>query len=123
LKKAAGQGSNNRAKFYALWLLLKTAKEKGLKQFQVYGDSKMLMYWANNKYQTGNLTLVPIMNQVMEVKNRFEEISFNHIYREYNTKADQLSKETLLMQEGILFEQEFRRGSQISIHERSLYLS
>lgn len=43
LKYAAGQGTNNRAEFYALWLLLKTVADKGLTHLQVRRDSKMLM--------------------------------------------------------------------------------
>lgn len=48
-KYAAGEGTNNRAEFFALCLLLKTAEEKGLNQLHVYGESKTLIDWANNK--------------------------------------------------------------------------
>lgn len=45
LKYAAGQGTNNRA----VWFLLKTAANRGIVHLQVFGDSKLLMDWANNK--------------------------------------------------------------------------
>ena len=42
LKCIAGQ--ENRAKLYALWVLLKAAEERGLEHFQVYGDSKLMSH-------------------------------------------------------------------------------
>jgi len=43
LKYAAGEGTNNRVELYALWILLKCAKEKGLHKLQVLGDSKLVI--------------------------------------------------------------------------------
>jgi ribonuclease HI len=117
LKFAAGQGANNRAELSVLWLLLKTAVEKGLTKLQVFGDSKLMVNWANNQCRMDNLLLVPLMNQFLEVKEKFEDISFSHVFREFNSIADQLSKEALLLQEGLLYEQEFRGGTLISASE------
>jgi hypothetical protein len=62
----------------------------------------MLMDWENNKCKIENMLLVPIMNQVMQVKINFHDLYFTCIYREFNSKVDQLSKEELLLQEGVL---------------------
>ena len=43
------------------------------------------------------------------VKKNFEEISFAHIYKEFNIKADLLSKESLTMQEILLEKQVFKQ--------------
>ena len=37
-------GKENRAELYALWVLLKDAKERGLEHFQVFGDSKLMSH-------------------------------------------------------------------------------
>jgi ribonuclease HI len=108
LKFGAGQGTNNRVEFYALWILLKVAGEKNVSRLQVLGDSKLLMDWENGKNQITNMALSPIMELCLEKKKIFEEISFSHVYREFNYKADKLSKEALILQEGHLIEQEFR---------------
>jgi hypothetical protein len=50
------------------------------------------------------------MIKVLKVKEKFEEVSFNQIFREFNTRANLLSKEALSLQEWILREQEFRVG-------------
>lgn len=54
---------------------------RALKQLQVSRDSKILMDWANSKCRIDNILLAPIMNQVLEVKQQFDGISFVHIYR------------------------------------------
>ena len=64
LKFTAGQGTNNHAEFYTLWILLKTAGEKELKQLQVFGDSKLLIDWANQCHGILNLGLLSIILQV-----------------------------------------------------------
>jgi hypothetical protein len=79
LHATAEQGTNNRGKFYVLWVLTKTAKEKGQKHLQVYEDSKLMMDWANSRCRIDNILLAPIMNPVLEVKQHFDDISFVHI--------------------------------------------
>jgi hypothetical protein len=37
------------------------------------------------------------MNQILEIKISFDDISFHHIFREYNTKIDQRPKEAILL--------------------------
>jgi len=76
LKCAVGQGTNNQAEFYPSWILLKTTAGKGLKDLQVFGDSKMLMDWTNHQCRIENMLLVPIMNQVLELKHSFDDLSF-----------------------------------------------
>jgi hypothetical protein len=57
------------------------------------------------------------MNQFLEVKEKFKDISFSYVFREFNSIANQLSKEAILLQEGLLYEQEFRGGTLISASE------
>jgi hypothetical protein len=51
-----------------------------MKHLQVFGDSRILMDWANNKCKFDNIMLAPIMNQVLEVKCSFDEIYFSHTH-------------------------------------------
>jgi hypothetical protein len=39
------------------------------------------------------------MNRVPDVKSRFEFISFTHIFRKFNSKADFISKSALSLQQ------------------------
>jgi ribonuclease HI len=120
LKFAAGPGTN-KTELCALWLRLKSAVDKGLTKLQVLGDSKVMVDRANNQCRIANLVLQPLTIQFQEEKKKFEDIYFSHIYEEFNSLADQLSKEALLMQEGLLTEHEFMEGSQVSASERFLF--
>jgi hypothetical protein len=80
-----------------------------------------MVNWANNQCRMDNLLLVPLMNQFLEAKEKFEDISFSRVFREFNSIADQLSKEALLLQQGLLDEQEFRGGALISASEWTLF--
>ena len=60
-------GTNNKEEVYALLVLMKIAEEKGSK---------------SSICQITNLTLGPIMNRVLEVKNHFDFIFFTCIYRD-----------------------------------------
>ena len=63
-----GEGTNNRADTYALWMLLKAAVEKGIRTLQVLGDSKLLIDWENGHSQISNLNLNPILELILELK-------------------------------------------------------
>jgi ribonuclease HI len=101
LKYGAGRGTNNRAEIYALWILLKVAVDKQVRKIQVLGDSKLVMDWANGKAQI-------ILERILEIRALFEEVSFAHIFREFNHKVDHLSKEALALEEGMLSVQEVK---------------
>jgi len=48
------------------------------------------------------------MNKVQVMKGVFEDISFTHVYGEFNHRVYTLSKEVLIVQEDVLIEQEFK---------------
>jgi hypothetical protein len=95
-------GTNNREKFYTLWILIKVAVDREVKRLQVFGESKLLMDWENGKSNISNLDLGPIFHRIMEKKIFFGDVSFDHVYRDFNPKVDQLSKEALILEEVFL---------------------
>jgi len=100
LKYSADNGSNNIVEVYALWILLKFSISKDITYIQIFGDSKLFISWCNNQCIISNLTLPPILDRVLEARSRFQNISFEHVYREFNSKADALLKKALLLEEG-----------------------
>jgi hypothetical protein len=48
------------------------------------------------------LELGPILDRIVEKILIFEEVSFAHVYQEFNNKDGQLSKEALILEEGCL---------------------
>jgi len=45
-----GSKTNNRGEFMALFYLLKLALDRGLRNLQVFGDSRVFISWMNNQY-------------------------------------------------------------------------
>jgi ribonuclease HI len=110
-KAGLGPGTNNSAELMALRCLLKLAFEKGATQLQVFGNSSLAINWIKGDLQVQNVLLRPLAEQLKEVANLFEQISFTHVFRELNTKADGLSKDG----------QQVAAGTQGSLHvEESL---
>jgi hypothetical protein len=51
-----------------------------MKQLQIFGDSEILIDCPNNKFTIDNILLATIMNQVLNVKQHFNEIYFPHTH-------------------------------------------
>ena len=62
---------------------------------QILGDSKVIIDWALDKHQIHVMELDHWMNQIRILKAQFKDLRFQHIYREYNLEADDLSKKAL----------------------------
>lgn len=93
LKWGLSLGTNNKAQLLALYMLLIFAHEKGLQSLQIFGDSMLVINWLNNAQRCHNLQLLPILEEVTQLKSIFNLITFRHIYREQNAVVDHCSKE------------------------------
>ena len=59
---------------------------------QVYGDSKLITNLTKGAQICTNIRLVSLLEEVLMIKNNFDEFSCHHVYKERNIDADQLSK-------------------------------
>ena len=75
-------------------MLLIFAHEKDLHILQIFGDSMLVINWMNNVQRCHNLQLLPILEEVTQLKSIFNLIYFRHIYRERNVVVDRCSKES-----------------------------
>jgi ribonuclease HI len=67
---------------------------------QVLGDSKVVIQWLK---QEGNLQTISTegwKRRIKELISTFKNIHFQHIFREANGEADQLSKQALTAPKG-----------------------
>lgn len=67
---------------------------------QVYGDSKISVDWLNSKSSLQNVGLQAVMEQITTMRRSFHLVSFSHIFREHNSKADTLSKAGVSLEAG-----------------------
>lgn len=87
-----------KAEFASLWTLPHHAKHLGLSKLQIFGDSKVVIEWAKEKFKVHNVQLQSLLSQIKDYIQSLEWASFSHIFRGINTKTDKLSKEVLSLQ-------------------------
>lgn len=68
-----------------------------LDKLQIFGDSQLVINWVIGKYKLQNLELSLILQDVHFLSDSFDFVSYKHIYREMNSKAD------LLANQGVTF--------------------
>jgi len=70
---------------------LKGALELGIKSLSVYGDSLLVINQITGLYKVKSDSLLELHKEAVELKTHFDYIEFNHVYRENNKRADELS--------------------------------
>ena len=71
---------------------MKLGSDKQIQRLHFYGDSKTVIDWAKGRNNIRAPHLQNLLKEIRALQPTFEEILFNHIYREFNTDADALSK-------------------------------
>jgi hypothetical protein len=94
-KLACGPKTNNRAKLYVVLVFLKLASEKCINYLQLLGDSKIIIDREKGKNSLENLILLPLTEKFREVKDQFEMVSSQHVFRELNKITYKLFEEAL----------------------------
>ncbi len=87
-----GEKTNNEAEYMALILLLKAAKEHGVRSLRVLGDSKLVVSQVSRQWKINLPHLRLLAQQAWELTDGMD-ISYHWIPREQNKRADILSNE------------------------------
>ena len=83
--------TNNVAEYTGLIIGLKDAINLGIKQLTVEGDSLLVINQMNGIYKVKSENLIELYKEAANLKKQFHYISFKHIYRSSNKRADELS--------------------------------
>ena len=83
--------TNNEAEYLALIHGLEEAIVQNIKRLTVCGDSLLVINQVNNIYKVKHPNLSDLYDNVVKLKEKFEYIDFNHVYRKDNKRADHLS--------------------------------
>jgi ribonuclease HI len=116
-----GKGTNTRAELLGAWVTLMLAEFLEIPCIHIMGDSKVVIDWLSDK---GGLMVSSIEGWKKRIKlliQNFLSIEFQHIYRDFNTDADNLSKQALIEPEGLVTYYQWTNGDegprrQIKIH-------
>ena len=87
-----GEKTNNEAEYMALIMLLKAAKERGVRSLRVFGDSKLVVSQVSRQWKINLPHLRMLAREVWDLAEGID-ISYHWIPREENKRADMLSNE------------------------------
>ena len=88
-----GYGTNNQAEYRALLRGLNEAIERGVTRLLVRSDSQLLVRQMLGEYKVKSKALQALRREAEALKQRFDQIGFEHVRREYNEVADELAKQ------------------------------
>jgi ribonuclease HI len=116
-----GTGTNNKAELMGVWASLRLAIHLSIQRIQIMGDSRVIIDWLNNKANFHSSSLEGWKDRIKVLINDFQDISFNHVYREYNSEADYLSKMALKEPSGKIIYYQWINGKEGPKNSLNLY--
>jgi ribonuclease HI len=91
-----GKMTNNQAEYTALVRALKHAAQVGTGySLIIHSDSELMVKQMRGEYKVKNPELRDLYEQACELAGRFPAVSYRHVRREHNKRADQLCNEAL----------------------------
>ena len=102
--------TNTRAELLALWSVLRVCKLMGLPIHMILADSMVVISWVNRMSTLKIPTLKHWCDEIFSMLHLAPPVTFNHIHRELNMLADDLSKKALKMDLGSGYYSEFLDG-------------
>jgi ribonuclease HI len=96
-----GKATNNVAEYSGLVEGLKAAAVLGASEVDVFSDSELVIKQMLGEYRVKNPGLQPLFAEAKQFARSFETISFTHVRRENNVKADALVNMALDCQQNV----------------------
>lgn len=88
--------TNNVSEYFGLIRGLKRAIKMNIHCLIVKGDSLLIIKQMTGKYKVKSESMIELYNIAKKMEEEFENISYEHVYRKYNKRADELSNEGIL---------------------------
>jgi len=92
--------TNNVSEYFGLIRGLKRAIKMNIRHLIVKGDSQLIIKQMIGQYQVKSESIIELYKIAKKMEEEFENVSYEHVYRKYNKRADQLSNEGLLKNAG-----------------------
>lgn len=90
-----GMATNNVAEYRAVIGGLEKAASMGIRRVKVQSDSQLLVRQLLGQYRVRNAGLKPLYDRVRHVMRDFRSVTFEHVPREKNRRADELADAAL----------------------------
>ena len=88
-----GKTTNNDAEYQALIRALEAARDYGLDEVDVRGDSQLIVKQVRGEWNANEPTLRERRVRVRELLTEFDRWSLEHVPREINSRADDLAND------------------------------
>jgi ribonuclease HI len=88
--------TNNVSEYFGLIRGLKRAIKMNIRHLIVKGDSQLIIKQMIGQYQVKSESMIELYKIAKKIEEEFENVSYEHVYRKYNKRADQLSNEGIL---------------------------
>ena len=89
--------TNNQAEYQALLAGLQRAKAEGVTDLRCFLDSELVVKQMRGEYRVKHVDLKPVFAHAQTLARDFASISFAHVPRAKNAKADKLVNEAIDM--------------------------
>jgi ribonuclease HI len=87
--------TNNVAEYTAVVRALERAAQLGARRVRMMMDSQLVVRQLNGSYRVKHVDMIPLYRRVLELIQRFESVTFEHVPRERNVEADRLANQAL----------------------------
>ena len=95
-----GTETNNKAEALALWQGLIQAKNMGINDLIVFGDSRIIIQALNQSSRISNLQLRQTLNPIQRTILTFKQVEIYRILRKLNSAADTAANDRVLLSKG-----------------------
>jgi len=95
-----GEATNNEAEYNALIRGCELLRKYEPEKVFIFADSEFMVKQINGEYQVKNERMKKLYGKAMNALRQFPEWTLEHVPRERNRRADQLSKQGILQGEG-----------------------
>ncbi len=97
LSEYLGVNTNNYAEYMAAIRALEKLKEDGFdkEKITVYADSKLLVEQASGRWKVKHPNIKPLFERLQDLLKGFKSVTFAHVPREQNKRADELANMAL----------------------------
>ena len=94
-KKYLGTLTNNQAEYRALILGLKAVSARAPSSVAVLMDSELIVKQMNGQYRVKDAQLQPLYEEARTLAAALPRVTFQHVRRGFNARADALANEAL----------------------------
>ena len=87
--------TNNVAEYNGLLLGLREAVARGVRNLAVKGDSLLIIKQMKGEYKVNSPAMKPLFEESKSLTTFFDRVTFEHVYRVENRRADALANQGL----------------------------